>query len=94
MQRTRAKSPSRRFFSFALRRLTRRAAALASRSAMAQAGGDVDISLVCALTNAARKQARLQHYARAEELYERAIVAAEALRQPDCLIVARCAVGS
>ena len=55
---------------------------------MAQADGTVDISHVCKLTRAARKQDCTGHHARAVELYERAIAAAEALRQPDCLIVA------
>ena len=52
------------------------------------AGGDVDVSDVCALTRAARKPANLHRHARGAEQYERALVAAEALRQPDCLIVA------
>ena len=52
------------------------------------AGGGVDVSHVCALTRAARKPANFHRHVRAAELYERALVAAEALRQPDCLIVA------
>ena len=56
---------------------------------MAQAEGGIDISHVRKLTRAARKQALTRHEARAVELYERAIAAAEALRQPDCLIVTR-----
>ena len=56
---------------------------------MAQAHGAVDVSDVCKLTRAAQKQYFVKHDARAVELYERAIATAEALRQPDCLIVAR-----
>ena len=56
---------------------------------MAQADGTVDISHVCKLTRAARKPAFACRHARAKELYERALAAAEELRQPDCLIVAR-----
>ena len=55
----------------------------------AQADGGIDISHVCKITRPARKQYLTSHNARAVELYERAIAAAEALRQPDCLIVAR-----
>ena len=51
-------------------------------------GGGVDVSHVCALTRAARKPANFHRHTRGAELYERAIAAAEALRQPDCLIVA------
>ena len=56
--------------------------------AMAHVDGAIDVSHACRLAHAARKQALGGHYARAVELYERAIAAAEALRQPDCLIVA------
>ena len=55
---------------------------------MAQQDGVIDVSHVCKLTCAARKQYFAEHDARAVELYERAVTAAEALRQPDCLIVA------
>ena len=63
------------------------ARALARR--MASTDDAVDVSHVCKLTRAAGKQFYAEHDARAGELYERAIAAAEALRQPDCLIVAR-----
>ena len=53
------------------------------------ADGAVDVSHVCKLTRAACKHVTEFHHARAVELLERAIVAAETLRQPDCLIVAR-----
>ena len=56
---------------------------------MAQTAAEVDVSHVCKLTRVARKQAIVNHHARAVELYERALAAAEALGQPDCLIVAR-----
>ena len=69
--------------------LTRRAAARVVQCAMAQAKGAIDISHVCKLTRAARKHDFGGHCERAVELYERAVAAAEALRQPDCLIVAR-----
>ena len=55
---------------------------------MAQVDSNVDVSHVCKLTRAARKQYFEGHFARAVELFERAATAAEALRQPDCLIVA------
>ena len=56
---------------------------------MAQVDGALDVSHVCRLTCTARNQDLGGHDARAVELFERAIAAAEALRQPDCLIVAR-----
>ena len=56
---------------------------------MASADADVDVSHVSALTCSARKQIHGKHLARSVELFERAVAAAEALRQPDCLIVAR-----
>ena len=56
---------------------------------MAQADGAIDVSHVCKLTCAARKQDFANHIARAVELYECAVAAAKlALDQPDCLIVA------
>ena len=67
--------------------LTRRVAARVVQRAMAQTDGVIDVSHVCKLTRAARKQGVARHNARAVELYERAIAAAEALLQPDCLIV-------
>ena len=61
---------------------------------MAQVDGAIDVSHVCKLTRAARKQEVVDHSARAMELYERALAAAEALRQSDCLIVALLRCGS
>lgn len=55
----------------------------------AASAADVDVSRVCSLSRAARKQALANHTARAVELFDRALAAAEALGQPDCLIVAR-----
>ena len=55
---------------------------------MASVDADVDVSHLSALKRAARKQMQVTHHARAVELYERALAAAEALGQPDCLIVA------
>ena len=55
---------------------------------MASANADIDVTHVCKLSRAARKPTHARHHARAVELYERALVAAEALRQTDCLIVA------
>jgi hypothetical protein len=48
----------------------------------------VDVSGVIALTNAAVDAALSNRDARAAELYGRAVVAAQALQQPDCAIVA------
>ena len=55
---------------------------------MACSNVDVDVSHVSALTRAARKQMHGMHHARAVELLARALAAAEALGQPDCLVVA------
>ena len=55
---------------------------------MASAVSDVNVSHVSALTCAARRQAAVKHFARSKELFECALAAAEALGQPDCLIVA------
>lgn len=48
---------------------------------------DVDISRVASLGNAALALERKGHFARASDKYLSAIAAAEALAQPDCLVV-------
>jgi hypothetical protein len=48
----------------------------------------VDVSRVIALTNKAMALASIGHWARAAEKYAEAVSAAQALQQPDCLIVA------
>jgi hypothetical protein len=48
----------------------------------------VDVSRVVALTNKAEKLKIKGHYARAAEIYAEAVTAAQALQQPDCLVVA------
>jgi hypothetical protein len=48
----------------------------------------VDVSRVVALGNKALALGNRGHYARAAEIYAEAVAAAQALHQPDCLIVA------
>jgi hypothetical protein len=48
----------------------------------------VDISRVVALTNKALALTSKGHWARAAEVYAEAVMAAQALQQPDCVIVA------
>ncbi len=48
----------------------------------------VDVSRVVALTNKAMTLTCRGHWARAAEIYAEAVTAAQALQQPDCLIVA------
>jgi hypothetical protein len=48
----------------------------------------VDVSRVVELTNKAATHRSREHWARASEIYAEAVAAAQALHQPDCLIVA------
>jgi hypothetical protein len=48
----------------------------------------VNVSCVVALTKKALTLERRGHWARAAEIYAEAVTAAQALHQPDCLIVA------
>jgi hypothetical protein len=48
----------------------------------------VDVSRVVALTNKAAMLEGKAHFARTAEIYAEAVTAAQALKQPDCLIVA------
>jgi hypothetical protein len=49
----------------------------------------VDVSRVVALTNKALTLTGKGHFARAAEIYAEAVTAAQALHQPDCIIVAQ-----
>jgi hypothetical protein len=49
----------------------------------------VDVSHVVALTNKATTLESRGHWARAAEKFAEAVAAAQALQQPDCVIVAR-----
>jgi hypothetical protein len=64
-------------------------APLLARSLLAsRAMAAVDVSRVVALTNKAVTLEQRGHYARAAEIYAEAVFAAQALHQPDCIIVA------
>jgi hypothetical protein len=53
----------------------------------------VDVSRVVALTNKAMTLTGKGHFARAAEIYAEAVTAAQALHQPDCVIVAHLQAG-